>query len=273
MIRKISCPVLVFFLVTLMLGSNSSAQHVQVEDFAKDAEFTATLEALPERSSGLERPIVRLQHPPITIHPETHTEFRVPLAPSNSNPTKWKILTVTPDPNFDYKIEVKTPDPGTDYKMNIVPNQMQSPPTTWVQGLPHGQVPEFPTAPRKMDEESTARLEALPEQSLGLERPIVRLPHPPITIHPETHSELRVPIVPPNSNLRWKIQTVTPDPNYDYKMAVATPDPGTDYKMIIVPNQMQLPPNTGIQGHPHGQIPKFPTTPRKREYQPRGDAK
>ena len=138
---RLSCPVPVFLSVILTLGCNSSAKHVQVEEFAKKTELTDTHEALPEQPLGLERPIIPPQHPPITIHPETHTELRIPIVTLNANP-RSKILTITPDPNVDYKVVVGTPNPGIDYKMLVVPGQ---------EHIPHTSVRPVPPLRRKLE--------------------------------------------------------------------------------------------------------------------------
>ena len=145
---RLSWTVPVILSVILNLGCNSSAKHLRMQEFTKDTELMATLQAPPEQPLGLERPIIPPQHPPITIHPEPHTELRIPIVTLNSNP-RSKILTVTPDPNVDYKVAVGTPNPGIDYKMLVVPGQEHIPHTFVRPVPPLRRKPEVPPVPWK----------------------------------------------------------------------------------------------------------------------------
>lgn len=148
MIWRRLCPVPLFLLLILAVGCNSSAKQVQMEEFIKDAELMAALQAPSEQPLGLERPIIPTQHPPITIHPETHIKVRIPIVTLNSNP-RSKILMVTPDPNIDYKISVATTEPGIDYKMLVVPDQKHMLRTLEEPQFPLRQKPEVAPVPRK----------------------------------------------------------------------------------------------------------------------------
>ena len=146
MIWRLSWSIPVFLSVILTFGCNSSAKHVQIDEFAMNAEPMAALQTPPEQPLGLERRITPLQHPPITISPEASIKFQTPALTPNSN-IDLKILAVTPSPGVDYKIVAVTPDSGIDYKMLMVPSQKQSPHVIGTLEIPS--MPEVPHVPWK----------------------------------------------------------------------------------------------------------------------------
>ena len=144
MICRVSWHIPVFLSVILTLGCNSSVKHVQIDEITKDAELMAALQPPPEQPLGLERPIIPLQHPPISIFPETDIQLQIQNAMPNSK-VDLKILAVTPAPGVDYKIVAVTPDSGIDYKMLIVPSQKHSPHVIGTLDVPF--MPEVPPIP------------------------------------------------------------------------------------------------------------------------------
>ena len=110
----------------------------------------------------------------------------------------------------------------------------------------HVQMAEF-----THDTELIATLAAVPEQPLGLERPIMPQRHSPFAIPSEAGADL-------------KILAVTPDSRIDYKIAVATPAPGIDYKMLTVPNRGQSPHAIRkLEILPGPEIPSLPWKPKR----------
>ena len=135
MFWNLASPLFVVLSVILTLGCHSSAKRVQIEEFAKDADFMVALPALPEQPLGLERQMNPAPHSQFEISPEAGVDF--------------KILAVAPNSGTDYKIAIATPAAGTDYKMLIVPEQAQSSRVIGAHELPPHPRLEVPRMPWK----------------------------------------------------------------------------------------------------------------------------